>query len=454
MFCKNGSHLRHNMRVSIADATSHGVMVGVGETYLPAFALAVGLGEVTAGLVGSIPLLMGGLLQLVTPYLLRRGVSEKSWVVGTSILQGLAFIPLMFAAVAGYISPVALLLCASLYWAGGLAGGPAWNSWIDKLIPKRVRANYFAGRTRFAQLATACGFLGGGVLLQWSHRGDWTTLAFALLFLIAWVARTCSVMMLAIHRSPAIPQNRRSIKLPFADEEPVGKIREVVGPRNLIVYLAMVQGMVQVSGPFFTPYILKQLQMSYIGFAVLVATAFLAKIVALATWGRFAKRQGAQWLLLLGGAMIIPLSSMWIVSSNFVWLMAVQLASGVAWAAYELGFFLLLFESVPIARRVKLLTIYNVANTSAWCAGALVGGSVLSLIGPSILGYCTLFAISSCGRALAFVFLLTRCRGASSKIREHGLKLLRFQPKPLLVTEGADLDGPAKLPSENHDLAA
>lgn len=429
------------MRVSVADATSHGLMVGIGETYLPAFALAIGLGEVTAGLVASVPLMMGGLLQVATPWLLQKGLSEQRWVVIASLIQGLAFFPLMIAAVIGYISPVSLLLCASLYWAGGLSGGPAWNSWMDKLIPRRVRANYFAGRSRFAQIATACGFLGGGILLQSSRSAGWETQAFSLLFFIAWLARTYSVCMLAIHRSPHEESGRKAIA-PAVTECQASEARsttELVTPRNLILYLAMVQGVVQISGPFFTPYMLKHLQMSYMGFATLIATAFIAKIVALATWGKFAKHQGAQWLLLLGGMLIIPLSSLWIISENFFWLMTVQAISGVSWAAYELGFFLMLFESVPIARRVRLLTIYNLANTSAWCCGAMLGGLVLSYIGPSPSAYYALFAISTCGRALALIFLLTKCRGASAKIQQHGLRLLKLpvKPQPVMKTTNA-----------------
>ena len=288
--------------------------------------------------------------------------------------------------------------------------------------------------------------MGGGILLQSSRTGGWETQAFALLFLVAWMARTYSVCMLAIHRSPQPSPNRKIIPLPKC--EPIAsRIAEVVSPRNLIIYLALVQGMVQVSGPFFTPYMLKHLEMSYVGFATLIATAFIAKIVALATWGKFAKKQGAQWLLLLGGLMIIPLSSLWIVSSNFIWLMTVQALSGFAWAAYELGFFLLLFESVPIARRVRLLTIYNVANTTAWCCGAMVGGIVLGYIGPSSIAYYGLFAISTCGRALAFVFLLTHCRGASERIQQHGLRLLRFSVK----TQSVMPDQPRP---QSSDLAA
>ncbi|HAC91472.1 MAG TPA: MFS transporter [Planctomycetaceae bacterium] len=451
------SRLRHNMRVSTADATSFGVMVGVGETYLPAFALAVGLGEVTAGLVGSLPLLIGGILQAISPWILRKGVSEQVWVVGASILQGCAFIPLIIAAIHGQMTLVGLMICASLYWAGGLAGGPAWNSWIDKLIPKPIRAYYFAGRTRAAQIATCCGFLGAGAVLQLSRNGGWETHAFAILFAVAWLARACSVGMLALHRSPqAKPSQTTKPRLeqnPAHSSSVVAAVPRVVSARNLIIYLALVQGMVQVSGPFYTPYMLKHLHIGYLGFATLIATAFIAKIIALSRWGEVAKRQGAQRLLLLGGALIVPAPMLWIVSSNYFWLLGVQTLSGIGWAAYELGFFLMLFESVPIAGRVRLLTIYNLANTSAWCIGATVGGLLLHQMGTSSLGYYTLFAISTVGRGAALIFLLSCCGEAVQALQYSGRRLLRL-PQPQKVPELLSAQPSTVLTSGRQDLAA
>ncbi|HQU47337.1 MAG TPA: hypothetical protein PK867_31330 [Pirellulales bacterium] len=40
---------RHDLRAMLGDGAAFSVMVGIGETYLPAFALAAGLGEVAAG---------------------------------------------------------------------------------------------------------------------------------------------------------------------------------------------------------------------------------------------------------------------------------------------------------------------------------------------------------------------------------------------------------------------
>ncbi len=53
-----------------------------------------------------------------------------------------------------------------------------------------------------------------------------------------------------------------------------------------------------------------------------------------------------------------------------------------------------------------MLTLYNLANTCAWCVGSIVGGTVLATLGPSMTSYWTIFAMSSSGRLLALLLLL------------------------------------------------
>lgn len=422
--------LTRNLKVSTADAATFGVMVGIGETFLPAFALAVGLGEVMAGLVGSVPLLAGGLIQLATPWVLHRFNHRQAWVVAASTLQALAFVPLIIAACIGSISGWGLLLVASVYWAGGLAGGPAWNSWIEQLVPRTVRAGYFAKRTRATQIATLCGFVGGGLLLQYGRGAGWVTTAFAVLFLVAFLFRMISVVMLAAHRTPPV-KPFVSAQLPVAAEA-----ANTLNGKHLLIYLVMVQGVVQISGPFFTPFMLKKLEMSYIVFTLLVAVAFTAKIISLAAWGQVAKNRGAAWLLTFGAFAIIPLSSLWTVSQALPWLIFIQAINGCMWAAYELGFFLLFFEALPQSQRVKMLTYYNFANTASWCLGATLGAAVLNAFGASIQGYFALFYLSSLGRCVALVYLLWHRPVVIAKVTTIGLRVLGLRPN------GASLESP------------
>ncbi len=337
---------RSNLRASTADGAAYGVMVGSGETYIAAFALAVGLSEVSAGLVSSVPLLAGGILQMISLRAVKWVGSEKRWVVLCAGMQGLAFLPLIYAAIVGSASLWSLLLVGSLYWAGGLASGPAWNTWMEVIVPARLRAHYFAKRTRLSQFMVLVGLLGGGFFLQYAKNIDRTLLGFATLFSIAFAFRMASVFYLAKHQTPQDASRiRRSVKPePITQSAAVNEAAYERSGKLLLAYLVMVQGMVQISGPYFASYMLDELQFSYGMFVAMLAISYVAKVTALSWWAKVAKHSGAKVLLWIGGCGLVPLSSLWIVSPSFYWIAFVQLLSGTLWAAYELGFFLMFLK--------------------------------------------------------------------------------------------------------------
>jgi hypothetical protein len=176
---KRRRSLRKNLRNSVSDGAAFSVMVGIGETYFPAFVLALGMGEIAAGLIASIPLLVGAVLQMVSPAAVVWLGSNRRWVITCVALQAASFLPLALAALAGRMPIAGLFASVSLYWAGGLGAGPAWNTWMETVVPFRVRAPFFATRTRFGQAGTLVGFLAGGFALQYGKSTGRVLEAFA-----------------------------------------------------------------------------------------------------------------------------------------------------------------------------------------------------------------------------------------------------------------------------------
>ncbi|MFM8890832.1 MAG: hypothetical protein ACKOTB_04250, partial [Planctomycetia bacterium] len=119
--------LRRDLWVTTADATAFSLMVGCGETYIPAFALALGLGPVAAGMTASLPVLVGAIFQLVTPLGVAWLGTNRGWCIACTAVQALSFIPFATWAFRGHASLPELLVAASVYWSAGMAGAPAWN---------------------------------------------------------------------------------------------------------------------------------------------------------------------------------------------------------------------------------------------------------------------------------------------------------------------------------------
>ena len=168
----------------------------------------------------------------------------------------------------------------------------------------------------------------------------------------------------------------------------------------------MMQGAVQLSGPYFTPFMLKQMKLSYGLYVLLVGTTYVAKLLAAPWWARVAQRYGARRLLWIGGVGIVPVAGLWLVSQSFTYLMCVQVISGVCWAAYELAMLLLLFDSLPEEERISVLTLHNLAASMATAAGSLLGGFFLLVLGQNYEAYLALFGLSSATRAAMLLLMM------------------------------------------------
>ncbi|MEY2726558.1 MAG: hypothetical protein RLZZ458_2425, partial [Planctomycetota bacterium] len=138
--------LRRNLRSMNADGFSFSVMVGIAETYLPAFMLSRGFGELAAALIATLPVLLGSLLQLVSPRVLRHFGSYRGFVVTAATLQSLSVLGLLILALYPGLQAWMVFVPATIYWAAGLATGPAWNLWAEQLVPAQIRSGFFARR--------------------------------------------------------------------------------------------------------------------------------------------------------------------------------------------------------------------------------------------------------------------------------------------------------------------
>lgn len=400
-FAPRALRLRRNLAYSMADAFAFSFMVGGGEVYLPAFALALQMGETVAGLLAALPLLVGALLQLVSPFAVRTLGSYKHWVILCASIQACVFVPLVAAAVRGSLSVAAVFLLVATYWGAALATGPAWNTWIEQLVPRPIRAHYFARRNRLGQMGLLAGIVGGGALLQLGRGARRELAAFAVLFAAAGVSRLASVLFLTRQH-----EERRSIR---ADRQLSlwvwARRLKSSSDGRLLVYLLAMQTAVYVAGPYFTPYMLHQLSFSYVTYMGLLSVSLVTKILCLPAIGLLGRRIGAHRLLWLGGAGIVPMSATWLVSDNLVYLSLIQVASGVTWAAYELATVLIFFETIRADERVSMLTFFNLANAAALVVGSAIGGLLLHGLGETRVAYGVLFALSCLLRGASLLLL-------------------------------------------------
>jgi MFS family permease len=438
-----GSPLRRSLRASTLDGSLHAGMVGFGEIYFPAFALSLGATPIQVAMLATAPLLAGSVFQLLSPHL-ANWMGNKRWVVISATLQALLFVPIGALALGSETSPQSyerLLFLVCVYWMLALGVNPPWNAWMARLVPKSVRPRYFSRRNVPIHAVSFASVLAGGGIIHFAQVLDWgADRGFLVAFLLAGSCRLASAWFLS-----------RQIEPRYFSAAPREPLPEVIGESSklpygrLILLLTVMAGSSHVAVPYFTPFMLQDLALSYAQFTILNGAVVLTRILSSSYWGEVAHSYGNRRALQAAALLVAPLPGLWVVSGRFDYLLGLQLMAGFAWAGFELAAFLNLFDCTNDRNRAQVLSLYNLANGVAIVAGTVAGGIVLQHFGPA--GYGHVFVVSSILRGLT---VLLFAKGVGVK-REHEhsfhnvfLRVISLRPgqganvRPMVMDEESD----------------
>ncbi|HTO58779.1 MAG TPA: MFS transporter [Pseudomonadales bacterium] len=427
------SRLRRSLRASTFDAMSCAAMIGCGEFYFPAFALLLGATPLQVGIVATVPILVGSAFQLLATIAAHR-IGDRVWVIASAVAQATVFIPIALltrSAGGGYRW---LLGWVCLYWILNLGINPAWNAWMGRMIPPEVRSRYFGRRNVAVHSVVFVSLLLGGFLIDGATRTRLGASAgFAGAFALAASSRGLSAWFLSRQHDPVGRQpdhTRPPMRTVLA-----GFTRRPYG--RLIWLIVLINGAVNISAAYFTPYMLQRLDLSYARFTILNGTIVVARVLSSSYWGEIARNYGNRRALQVSTVLLIPLASLWVLSNHYAFLLGIQLFGGFAWAGFELTAFLNLFDCTNDRNRAQVLSIYNLLNGTMIVVGSMLGGVVMHALGDR--GYHVIFVASSSCR-LAVALLMLRGVGVKRRAHEHSFRNVFTWVMTLRPGEGEEIE--------------
>jgi MFS family permease len=360
-----------SLRHSLKDATAFAVMIGIGETYLSAFALFLRASMPQIGLLASLPPLLASLVQLFSAWLGRQTGQRKAIVMAGATVQAIAWLPLMILPIVfhDYAVPI-LIACVVLYQCGAHLSTPQWGSLMGDIVPARRRGRFFAQRTRIVSLVTFTSLAAGGLTLHFSSARGTTLQGFVTLFTVAMIARLVSVYQLSKMHDP--PGHVAAMEIPVGRDW-WQRLRQSNAVR-FSIFFALTQFSVAIASPFFTVYMLRDLQFSYVAFMTNTGMAIFAQFLTLNQWGRISDVFGNRRILAATGIMIPVLPLLWAVSANYWYLLVIQAISGLSWAGFTLSASNFLYDLISRDKRATYLAIHNVLASLGIFAGAMLGG--------------------------------------------------------------------------------
>lgn len=390
--------MRRNLNLSLWDAFFFSIMVGAGESYLPAFALSIGFSETMTGLFSTVPLAAGAMVQLLTPFGLRWVGSVRRWVVGATCIQALSLLPLVFWKELGLQSSLSLFMIAAVYWGAGFAAGPVWNRWMADIVPDEVSPSFFAKRLSITQYGILAGLLMSGFALQYNVDFGIFTSAFSVIFLVAFASRASSSLILSkkedSHREVSRQKGLRNVARSLAS----GSYE-----RSLLWFLFLFSAAIFISSPFVNPFLLKQLNLDSKTYTFSLIALFVGKIVGYSLTHRYLRNVSSERTLMIGALGIAPMPALWMFCTGGLSAATLQFSSGLCWGVYESALTLILFRRVSSESKVALLSIINFVQCAAILGGSLLGGWILKVFGENFQAYVVVFGWSSLLRLVVCV---------------------------------------------------
>ncbi|MAM00354.1 MAG: MFS transporter [Alteromonadaceae bacterium] len=377
--------LRRTLRLSQKEAVASATMTATGDNFFNAFAVYLNATSAQMGLLTAVPQLFGALFQLASVWICSY-ISRRHLIVVAACLQALV--------VAGIGSLAISQAPNAIYWLIGLAVlyfslhnsiQPQWRAWMGSIVPGRRRGAFFAARTRLTMIASLLIFIGGGALLTASTGIGATWLGFAVLFIAAGCGRAMSGYYLwRMHDPDPAPDAGASGNLGRSFAQLRQSLHDQTF-RHYSIFVAGMQGMVAISAPFFAVYMLRDLQFTYLEYSLNIIASIATQFLCLRFWGRFSDRFGNRLVMLTTSWMIPVLPLLWLVSPNYLYLLGVQVVSGIAWSGFSLSTANYLYDIRPHKTDFAIYAAtQSCLSAGAVFVGALAGGFIAS-VAPGLL---------------------------------------------------------------------
>ncbi|WP_372846894.1 MFS transporter [Pontiella sp.] len=412
--------LKLNTRtLSIWEGNLWALMWGLGESYIGPYALFLGAGNMVMAFLGTAPVFITSIAQLVGSGLIDRVGRRMPIILGGIAFQSAVWLPLFALPLllpSGGV--IALAACAALYFAIAGIVVPSWMSLIGDVVEPAARGQYFANRSRLVMYGMVVALLLAGIITNaWKGIGL-TAVGFGLVFGIAALARTTSIAFMRRHYDaplePCTPNDRYSFWSFLGATENRNYARFTCA-------VALMSGTTNIAGPFFAVYMLRDLQWSYLLFTINTLTFMLAQTFFVRWWGSIGDRHGNRSVLLATGSLLPILPLFWVFSANYFVLLFAQVVSGAIWSGFNLAAANFIYDSVPQNRRARAVSYYSLINGLFSVIGGMGIGAWLATHTPSELHLGTVhlalssplpvvFVISAITRAIAAAIMLPQFR--------------------------------------------
>jgi MFS family permease len=352
------------------------------------------------------------LVCIKAPALIERIGKGKRGAVTLAAFNLLAWVPLilMFFLAPTGISPAWIALLWMVNVMPGMLLTFQRDNWLSSLAPKERLGGYLGQRLAIKSAFYLGAFCFLGYMLD--SFGDAKMSNFGYVFIIALgVSLIDFIIFNFMHESRAKQFNNvesPNQKIKFGLFDFVGEIK-AKKLDTFIIFTSLFYLTVGLSGPLYAVYMLENQRFSYLSYTVVVSAEYLARVISVPFWGRYADRSGNIRVLKIVSRVIPAIPICWLFCSNIGYLGVIQTISGISWGAFDLCTQNYIFKIAPPEKKLRYIVYTRCLILFSTALGG-VGGvylirGIFTIFGSPIL---SVFLISGLFRGLVVLILMPK----------------------------------------------
>ena len=360
--------------VSIREGVGAAVMSGAGIQQLTPLAIFLGGTATQIAVIESLPVALGAFMQLAGIKLAETLRSRMSIMtilvyVQAAIWIPIAFTPLLLPPEWGTVTML-ILLSAGTHSIGQVIA-PIWLSLLGDLVPQSGRGKFFGRRNKIYGYFLLATMIYAGAVLEVGSRSQAVAISFTVVFLSSAILRLTSAYWLSKYQDPLMPVNNSA-------ELGIKRFFKKLFKTNFgryTIYLTLFNFSLYVAFPFFSLYLLKELKIPYLMFAVLTGISMGSQFICMEWWGKLGDNFGNKKLLTISSISIAIIPALWVISDSWLHLIILHILTGTAYAGFQISVNNFLLDSLPAERRPRFIAYQGTCSAMGVLAGSLAQGN-------------------------------------------------------------------------------
>ncbi len=403
---RHPAEVRHNLVAFFYDGFFSSASDNILATYLTVYLLSLGATQAQIGLMSSFSSLSAALMLLPGALLVerlgrRKMITIVSGGIGARLmLAALGLLPFLLSGPA--LVTVAIAASVTRDMLGNLAY-PAWMALTGEIVPIEGRGRYFSSRNiAMAAIGILVTFLAGYILTRTPQPGGYQgamLVAFGLGLISTFsFSRIRDPHPEAIRPEPLLTDDQKPIKLTYLQtfKAALSDLRTHPDFMTLLVTTFIWNLSLNIAGPFFNVYMVKELHASAAMIGLTSIASTLATMLLQRKFGELNDRWGARKLQMISGLLIPIVPWLWVFVREAWHIIPLNIISGALWGAFNLANFNYLLALTPTAQRARYSAVFQITVTLSLAIGAAIGSAVILQ-----LGYIAVFIISGIGRLIS-----------------------------------------------------